>query len=73
MSTIDKAMHSRYGWRVNHLEYMAKIGRVGGRKRKEHPRKSELAKRAANTRWQQAKRLSKHDECQSCETAENKV
>ncbi len=58
--------------RVNHIEYMAKIGREGGRKRKQHPDKSELAKRAANTRWNNAKRMSKQNECQSCTAAENK-
>ncbi len=53
-------------------KYMSKIGKRGGLKRALHPNKSELAKRAADVRWT-AQRLSKQNECQSCQTAENKV
>ncbi len=38
-------------------KYLSEIGARGGRKRKDHPNKHELAKRAANARWT-AKRLS---------------
>ncbi len=51
---------------------MSKIGALGGAKRKEHPAKSELAKRAANARWI-AKRLSKQLIDQSTPNGENKV
>ncbi len=51
---------------------MSKIGKLGGLKRAHHPAKHELAKRAAEVRWN-TKRLSKQNECQSCQTAENKV
>ncbi len=51
---------------------MATIGRKGGRKRANHPDKSNLAKRAAEVRWT-AQRLSKQLSDQSCQTAENKL
>ncbi len=53
-------------------KYMSKIGKLGGEKRANHPNKSDLAKRAANTRWT-AKRLSKQLSDQSCQTDENKL
>ncbi len=52
-------------------KYLSEIGARGGRKRKDHPNKSELAKRAANARWT-AKRLSKQITDQSTPNGENK-
>ncbi len=53
-------------------KYLATIGAKGGRKRAAHPKRVELAKRAANTRWSNAKRLSKHEQCQSAQPSETK-
>lgn len=52
-------MRSRLAWRLmNAKKYLAMIGARGGRKRAEHPNRSALAKRAANARWNNAKRIS---------------
>ncbi len=53
-------------------KYLSEIGARGGRKRKDHPNKHELAKRAANARWR-CKAAEKQLLDQSTPNGENKV
>lgn len=42
---------------MEHREYLAEIGRRGGVKRAQHPKRIEFAKRAARARWTAQKLL----------------